>query len=304
MMDERLKDELRRICRGNIRFDEPMARHTSIGVGGPADALIYPTGSEDIRELCKLLVSRDIPILPLGDGTNLLVPDAGWRGAFLCMTKGFRAISFDREIASAQAGASLSVLSRRCQRTGLGGMEFACSIPGTVGGAIRGNAGAFGGETFDRILSIDALEMNTGDSIQMKKSDLKYGYRSFDLPPRHLILSGTFECKPDVPGEIEVRMEEILSRRKTTQPLYERNAGCIFKNPLGKSAGLLIDMAGCKGVSQGGAVVSDLHANFMVNRGKATAEDVLILIDRVRDRVRMHEGVELETEIRVVGVTP
>jgi len=302
-MDEGLKQELRRVCQGDLRFDEPMARHTSFGVGGPADAFLLPADFDGVRAVCQLLSAREVPILPLGDGTNTLVSDAGWRGAVVCLTKGLRAISFREEAGSAEAGASLSVFSRQCQRAGLTGMEWACSVPGTVGGAMRGNAGAFGGETFDRLLSVEALDTRTGRVIPLKKEDLPHAYRRCDLPEGLLLLRGTFGLAGGRPAEIEARMDDILGRRKATQPLYERNAGCIFKNPAGASAGLLIDRAGCKGLGVGGAVVSDLHANFMVNRGGATARDILALVERIRDRVRRHAGVELETEIRIIGET-
>ena len=280
-----------------------MARHTSFGVGGPADAFLLPAGLEEVRAACRLLAGREIPILPLGDGTNMLVSDAGWRGAVICLTRGLRAISLRDAAGSAEAGASLSVLSRQCQRAGLSGMEWSCSVPGTVGGAIRGNAGAFGGETFDRLRTVETLDVRTGETRLLDKADLPHAYRRADLPPGLLILRGTFDLEGDRPDEIEARMEEILNKRKATQPLYERNAGCIFKNPPGASAGLLIDRSGCKGLSVGGAVVSDLHANFMINRGGATASDALSLIERIRDRVRRHADVELETEIRVFGET-
>jgi UDP-N-acetylmuramate dehydrogenase len=302
-MDDRLRQDLRRVCRGDLRFDEPMARHTSFGIGGPADAFVLPGDLDEVRTICQFLTGRDIPILPLGDGTNMLVSDAGWRGVVLCLTKGLRAISFQEEAGAAEAGASLSVFSRQCQRAGLAGMEWACSVPGTVGGAMRGNAGAFGGETFDRLLSVEALEAGTGQTLLLKKEDLPHSYRRCDLPPGLLLLRGVFALAGGRPEDIEARMDEVLSRRKATQPLYERNAGCIFKNPAGTSAGLLVDRAGCKGLSAGGAAVSDLHANFMVNRGGATAGDVLALIERIRDRVRQHAGVELETEIRIIGET-
>ena len=302
-MDEQLRQELRRVCRGDLRFDEPMSRHTSFGIGGPADALLFPADIEEVRAVCQLLASREVPLLPLGDGTNMLLSDAGWRGAVICLTKGLRAISLRETTAAAEAGASLSVLSRQCQRAGLSGMAWACSVPGTVGGAIRGNAGAFGGETFDRLRTVETLDVRTGETRFLNKADLPHAYRRCDLPPGLLILRGTFDLDAGRPDEIEAGMEEILSRRKATQPLYERNAGCIFKNPPGASAGLLIDRSGCKGLSVGGAVVSDLHANFMVNRGGATASDALRLIERIRDRVRQHAGVELEIEIRVFGET-
>jgi UDP-N-acetylmuramate dehydrogenase len=183
-------------------------------------------------------------------------------------------------------------------------MEWGCGVPGTVGGALRGNAGAFGGETFDRLLAVEALDMRSGETRRLSPADLPHGYRRCDLPPGLLILRGEFGLSEESPGRVEARMDEILDRRRATQPLYERNAGCIFKNPPGTSAGLLIDRAGCKGLEVGGAAVSELHANFVVNRGGATAADILGLIESVRDRVRRHAGVDLETEIRIVGESP
>ena len=304
MLDKRIRQQLLEMCRGDIRFDEPMARHTSFGVGGPADVFFYPSDLDEARQVCGVLARHGVPVLPIGDGTNLLVGDPGWRGAAICLTRSMRAISFQEGVGSAEAGASLSVFSRQCQRAGLGGMEFACSIPGTVGGGVRGNAGAFGGETWDRLRTIEALELKTGEILHLTKADVPHGYRRCDFPPDLLLLSVAFELVPDRPEDVQARMEEVLDRRRATQPLYERNAGCVFKNPAETSAGLLIDQAGCKGLSVGRAVVSDLHANFIVNRGGATAADVLRLIDLVRDRVRKSTGVNLQIEIRIAGEGP
>ena len=180
-------------------------------------------------------------------------------------------------------------------------MEFGCGIPGTVGGAVRGNAGAWGGETMDRLEWLAGVDLASGEQVRLAQAEVSYRYRWTGLAASLLILEAGFRLDEDDPADIEARMDEMLAQRKASQPLWNRNAGCIFKNPANTSAGLLIDQAGCKGLSSGGATISDLHANFIVNRGDATPEDVLSLIDLVRERVLRTHGVALETEVRIVG---
>ena len=180
-------------------------------------------------------------------------------------------------------------------------MEFGCGIPGSVGGAVRGNAGAWGGETLDKVSQLNGIDLSSGDVVTLQKNDVSFAYRHTDLSPDLLITEVYFDLAEEDPGVIQGRMDEMLSQRKATQPLWQRNAGCLFKNPTGTSAGLLIDQAGCKGLSVGAAQVSELHANFVVNLGGGLAEDVLSLADQVRARVREESGAELELEIRVVG---
>ena len=180
-------------------------------------------------------------------------------------------------------------------------MEFGCGIPGTVGGAIWGNAGAWGGETLEQLIRLQGIHLDSGEEVCLQQAQIPFGYRHADLPIGLLIVDAAFHLEEGDPEAVKLRMDEMLVQRKATQPLWKRNSGCIFKNPSGISAGLLIDRAGCKGLSEGAVEVSDLHANFMVNLGGATAEDVLTLIEQVRERVRGAHGVELETEVRVVG---
>jgi len=270
-------------------------------MGGPADLFFLPADGDDLQTALPLIRESGLPVLPLGGGTNMLVRTPGFRGIVVDLTGGMKEIEIGVDQVVCQAGASLQVLSRRCQREGRTGLEFGCGIPGTAGGAVRGNAGAFGGETLDRLSWLRGVLLDSGEEIRLQQADISYGYRYTALPSDVLILEAGFRVEEAVPEAIRKEMEDILSRRKATQPLWERNAGCIFKNPPGTSAGLLIDQAGCKGLRVGQVEVSDVHANFTVNLGAGTPEDVLSVIERVREQVRQHHGTELETEVRVVG---
>lgn len=292
---------IRARCRGELRIDETLSEHTTFGAGGPADLFFLPADPEDLWEAIPLVRDAGLPVLPLGGGTNLLVRQAGFRGLVLCLTKAATAIRTEPGGAVAGAGASLQVLSRTCQRGGLGGLEFGGGIPGTVGGAIRGNAGAWGGETLDRLDWLRGIDVKSGAEVRLKKTQIPFGYRRAELPPELLVVEAAFGLEPEDPKAIKERMEQMLKARKGTQPLWKRNAGCIFKNPPGTSAGLLIDRARCKGLRAGNVEVSDVHANFMVNLGGGTAEEALSLIDLVQERVRRDAEVELELEIRIVG---
>jgi UDP-N-acetylmuramate dehydrogenase len=281
--------------------NEPLSAHTHFGMGGPADLFFTPADSEDLTELVPLLLDADVPILVLGGGTNMLVRDRGFRGLVICLSPGATHIEVAGNQAVAQAGASFQVFSRRCQRSGRTGMEFACGIPGTVGGAIWGNAGAWGGETLDRLVWMSGVNLATGVEVRFLQKEIPFQYRNTDLPAGTLVVEAGFDVEADDPESIQHRMDEMLSQRKASQPLWERNAGCIFKNPKDSSAGLLVDKAGCKGLRSGGVSVSEVHANFMVNLGGGSAEDVLELIGKVRARVRDMSGIDLETEVRILG---
>lgn len=298
---ESLIAALQERCRGELRIDEPLSAHTTFGVGGAADLYYLPADADDLQTALPLIRESELPVLPLGSGTNMLVRKVGFRGVVVDLTKGMTRIAVTADDVVSEAGASLQVVSRRCQRDGRAGMEFGCGIPGTIGGAIRGNAGAFGGETLDRLVWLRGIRLGSGEEIRLKQADISYGYRYTRLPEDVLILEAGFHVGEADPEAVRRTMDDILNRRKSSQPLWERNAGCIFKNPTGTSAGLLIDRAGCKGLRVGQVEVSDIHANFTVNLGGGSAEDVLELIHQVRERVRQHSGTELETEVRVVG---
>jgi UDP-N-acetylmuramate dehydrogenase len=296
-----LAREIRHRCRGKLLTEESLGPRTAFGVGGPADLLFLPADLEDLATGLGPVLSSDLPVLPLGGGTNMLVGEAGFRGLVICLADGATDIRIEGDRGAVQAGASLQVFARRCQRAGQTGMEFGSGIPGTVGGAIRGNAGAWGSETLDWLLWLRGVDLASGQDIHLRQDEITYGYRRADLPEGILVMEAAFRLEPDDPQAVQQRMDEMLSRRKASQPVWQRNAGCIFKNPPGASAGQLIDQAGCKGMAEGGVTVSGLHANFMVNDGSASASDVLGLIEKVRERVRASHGVELQLEVRLVG---
>jgi UDP-N-acetylmuramate dehydrogenase len=296
-----LATELKRTARGKVLEDEPLAKHTTFGVGGPADVFFMPESAEDLANALTLVQDAEVPILPIGGGTNLLVKDAGFRGVVIGLTEGMTDIEIGREIGRVEAGASTQVFSRRCQREGRSGMEFGCGIPGTLGGAVCGNAGAWGGETFDDLLWIRGIDLNSATEMTLKKEEIRHGYRKAEIPKNFLVLEAAFSLSEGNPNAIQAEMDRMLAERKASQPVWLRNAGCVFKNPEGTSAGLLIDRSGCKGMAVGNVEVSDVHANFMVTRGGTTAAEVLQLIERVREQVRDREGVKLETEVRIVG---
>lgn len=296
-----LAREIRARCRGELRVDEPLSGHTTFGMGGPADLFFLPADLDDLGRAVPLVRDSGLPVLPLGGGTNMLVREAGFRGLVLCLTSGLTRTRVEADLGQAQAGASLQVFSRRCQRAGRTGMEFGCGIPGTVGGAIRGNAGAWGGETVERLIWLQGIDLRSGEMLRLGQDEVSFGYRHTDLPAGLVVVDAAFHLAEENPEVVKRRMDEMLARRKASQPLWKRNAGCVFKNPPGRSAGLLIDQAGCKRLSAGAVEVSDLHANFMTNTGGGTAEEALALIEQVRERVRRTHGVELETEVRIVG---
>lgn len=299
--DGALARKIQEKCRGVLKLQEPLSLHTHLGMGGPADLFFLPADLDDLSSSLPAVLNAGVPVLPLGGGTNMLARSGGFRGLVICLSDGAQRIDVQQGSATAQAGASLQVLSRQCQRMGGAGLEFGCGIPGTVGGALKGNAGAWGGETMDRLEWLAGVDLVSGEQVRLAQAEVPYRYRWTGLAASLLILEAGFRLDEDDPADIEARMDEMLAQRKASQPLWNRNAGCIFKNPANTSAGLLIDQAGCKGLSSGGATISDLHANFIVNRGDATPEDVLSLIDLVRERVLRTHGVALETEVRIVG---
>lgn len=284
------------VC-GQVRFDEPMSRHTSMKIGGPADALVIPRDLEDLRKLVLGARREGIPIFLLG-GTNLLVKDGGIRGIVVKLNR-FQKVVHKAESFYAETGISFPKLSQLALKAGLSGLEFACGIPGTLGGAIVMNAGTREGEIADVLESITTMDLD-GNVKEHLKRDLEFSYRKSKLP-KGIIVGGLLKLESAPPEEIRARMDASLGHRRKTQPLQLPNAGCIFKNPVGDSAGRLIDELQLKGRRLGNAQVSEKHANFIVNRGKATATDVLSLISEICQRVKQEKGVDLDLEVKIVG---
>lgn len=292
--------ELLRDFPGELRLDEPLSRHLSYGVGGPADGWCIPESVTALRDLLTRARRLGIPVLVLGRGTNVVVADQGFRGLVINLERACAELRAADQRVTAGAGVLLQRLVLFCEERGLGGVECLSGIPGTIGGALVMNAGAFTGEIGDRILEVRALRPE-GAEVTVPRAEAGFGYRQA-LRLRGLVL---LECDlllaAEAPAELRRRREEFLARRAARQPLHLPSAGSVFKRPPGDYAGRLIEAAGCKGRSEGGAEVSDKHANFILNRGGATAADIRRLVERVRERVFRHCGVWLEPEIEFIG---
>lgn len=288
--------------RGEVRYDEPMSRHTSWRAGGPADVFFIPASVEDLATFLREL-DRETPIFWHGVGSNLLVRDGGFRGVVVSATKMLRDLErVDSYLVRAGAGLPCTQLARQCIRWGLGPSEFFAGIPGTVGGALAMNAGAHGGETWERVESVRTIDRD-GEIHERAPAEYTVGYRSVTGPANEWFIEGTFRFDPDVQPSME-QMKAMLERRQATQPLGLPSCGSVFRNPPGDFSARLIEAAGLKGYRIGGAEVSEKHANFIINRDDATATDIEELIEHVRQTVLDVHGIELVHEVRIVGEVP
>jgi UDP-N-acetylmuramate dehydrogenase len=292
--------EAKGLIEGRVLFNAPMKKHTSLKVGGPAECLLFPKNMKELRKVILHARRKSIPLFILGKGTNLIVRDRGISGWVVSLTQGMKRVRMDGESLEAEAGCSLQQLVQFSIQKGLAGLESFFGIPGTVGGALAMNAGAWGVDMKDVVHSITLMKED-GEVVERSRSKLRFSYRSLTLPSTWVILKGTFHLKRGRREEILERVKSFSEMRKRTQPLDYPSAGSIFKNPKEGPAGKWIDEIGLKGFSMGQAMISDRHANFIINLGKATAEEVLDLIERVERRVYEEKGISLEREVRVVG---
>jgi UDP-N-acetylmuramate dehydrogenase len=288
------------LIKGRVLFDAPMRKFTSIKVGGPADSLLFPTNVEELRKVVRCAKRKNIPFLVLGRGTNLVVRDKGVRGWVISLTQGMKKVRMEGEVVEAEAGLSLQRLVQFTIQKGLTGFEPFFGIPGTVGGGLAMNAGAWGAEMKDLLLSVTLMKED-GEVVERSRARLNFSYRSLALPSSWIILKGRFQLKRGKKEEILERVRSYSEMRKRTQPLDYHSAGSIFKNPGEGPAGKWIEEVGLKGFRMGQAMVSDLHANFIINLGKATAEEVINLMEWVEKRIYEEKGISLEREVRVVG---
>ncbi len=289
---------------GEIRFMEPMMKHTSLRIGGPADLFVIPQNLPSLKNILIIVNRKKIPFFVLGGGTNILVKDGGIEGVAISLIS-FRKI----EILSVhemnvriyvETGAPLQRLVQYSKEDGYSGIEGLAGIPGSVGGAISGNAGAFGYEMKDVLISIST--MDTEGNIKTRGVDnIDFGYRRSNISSTDLLLSAEILLKKDSKEHVSAKIEDFLKRKWESQPFSETSAGCVFKNPPGLFAGKLIDEAGCKGMKIGDVEVSSTHANFFINKGRANASDFIRLMDNVTQRVKEKFRVVLEPEIRIVG---
>jgi len=286
-----------------IRGNEPLAKHTTLRVGGPVDVYIEPESEDDLAAVVKFCGERRIGFFILGRGSNLLARDGGFRGVAVCLAHaGFSRVEIDGWRLRCGAGAKLKDVAIAARRQGMSGMEFLEGIPGTVGGALRMNAGAMGGATFDVVESVRLMDL-AGEVRELTPRDMTVDYRACATLKDHVALGAVFKGRPDSPESIAQRMSAFSQKRWNSQPAAP-SAGCMFKNPDEVPAGKLIDELGLKGTRVGGAVVSQEHGNFIVNDGDASARDVLDLIELVRAKVKAARGVELQTEVEIIGEDP
>ena len=287
---------------GEIRLDEPLSKHTSYRIGGPARAYILVNSPAALSAALTACKADECPWVVVGKGSNLLVSDAGFKGAVIVLAGEFRNWKFDEENARVVVGAgtTLSRLVQEVFHRGYSGMEFAVGTPGSVGGAVSMNAGTKDDWIGSRVVSVTTFAPDQGLK-RYAPSDIEWAYRSTSFAPDEIIVEVELQLTPALSGNIHDKMRTLLERRKASQPLEYPSCGSVFKNPEEASAGALIDEVGLKGSMCGGAQISEKHANFIVNKNKACASDVLALIKRAQEKVKEHYGIELQPEVKFLG---
>ena len=285
-----------------VRTGEPMNSHTTFRIGGCADYYVQPSSIEELQSLIRFLNKSDIECCVIGNGSNLLVSDKGIRGVVIQLSDTFDEVEYiDDVTVKVMSGMMLSRLGNKLADKGLAGFEFATGIPGSVGGAVRMNAGAYGGEIKDIIVSADVLD-RSGRLISLSRDELELGYRTSCIAAMdYIVVSAVFRLQKGDTDTIKALIKELAVKRRAKQPLEYPSAGSTFKRPQGFFAAKLIEDAGLKGVSVGGAMVSEKHSGFVVNTGNATAKDVCMLTDMVKDKVKQQSGVDLELEVIKLG---
>ncbi|MDP6684564.1 MAG: UDP-N-acetylmuramate dehydrogenase [Candidatus Marinimicrobia bacterium] len=293
--------EITSMINGTCLINEPMSKHTTFGIGGPASFYIKPQNKEDLKNILLFANGKSIPIYFVGTGSNLLVSDLGIKGIVISLDKKLKNITFLSETTIyAEGGAMLGKLVKLCISHNLTGLESLIGVPGTLGGALVMNAGAFGGEISRCLQSVDVLKTD-GSEHQYSSKDIDFQYRSSSFSKDEIIIGALFQLKIDDPNQIQERRQKASLGRKTTQPLRIRSAGSVFKNPENYAAGYLIDKAGLKGTVKGSAEISSKHANFFVNNGNATSDDLVSLICLARKKVLEKFDIKLDLEIKTLG---
>lgn len=303
MSEDPLVADLRTQARGEVRAQASLAGLTTLRVGGPARALVIAAEDHDLAVVGAVAQAHGVGWVVVGRGSNLLVTDAGWPGIAVVLGRGYRGIAISSTQVRAGAAEPLPTLAVRVADAGLTGFAWACAVPGSLGGAVRMNAGAHGGEMADHLQEVELMRLCSGVRETWPVATLGLGYRRSALPADAVVVAATLQLEDGDPDVVREEIRAIRAWRRTHQPLNEPNCGSVFTNPAGDSAGRLIDAAGGKDIACGGARVSERHANFIVTRPGARAGDVLAVMRAVRERVREHAGVELRSEVVVLGET-
>ena len=301
-MNQNFYDKLNNvIAKDSILLDEPMSRHTTFRVGGPADFFVTPKAKEEVRDVIRICKEAGMPYYIIGNGSNLLVSDAGYRGVIVQIYKEMNEVKVEGDLVKAQAGALLSGIAAKALGAELSGFEFASGIPGTIGGAWVMNAGAYGGEMKDVLESVTVLT-GEGKIIELGRNELELGYRTSVIAKKgYIVLGAVLKLERGDGEKIKTYMDELKEKRVTKQPLEYPSAGSTFKRPEGYFAGKLIEDAGLRGFQVGGAQVSEKHCGFVINRDHATAADNMELMRQVQIRVKENSGVDLEPEVKRLG---
>ena len=301
-MNQNFYDKLNNvIAKDSILIDEPMSRHTTFRVGGPADFFVTPKAKEEVRDVIRICKEAGMPYYIIGKGSNLLVSDAGYRGVIVQIYKEMNEVKVEGDLVKAQAGALLSGIAAKALGAELSGFEFASGIPGTIGGACVMNAGAYGGEMKD-VLEFVTVLTGEGKIIELGRNELELGYRTSVIAKKgYIVLGAVLKLERGDGEKIKTYMDELKEKRVTKQPLEYPSAGSTFKRPEGYFAGKLIEDAGLRGFQVGGAQVSEKHCGFVINRDHATAADIMELMRQVQIRVKENSGVDLEPEVKRLG---
>ncbi len=298
-MEEMYQEIIKKINENRVFKDEPMSKHTSLKIGGPADVFVKINNLEELKYVIDLAKKREIPLTVIGNGTNLLVKDKGIRGIMVKLD--LNNIKIQDEEIEVESGVKLPILAKKAYENSLSGLEFASGIPGTVGGAVKMNAGAYGGEFKDIVIETTYLDKNLNiKTISNKEHKFSYRYSIFD-ETNDIIISTKIKLNKDKQENIKTKMEENSKKRREKQPIEFPNAGSIFKRKNEYIPAQIIDKSGLKGYNIGDAYVSEKHAGFIVNKGKATAEDMLELVEYIRKVVKNNYNIDLELEIKVIG---
>lgn len=301
-MNQKQKKDIRKMLTSVTTFDEPLAKHTTFGIGGPADCMVFPETREELSKLLKYAYQKKISAIFIGSGSNILVWDKGFDGIVISLKKSFKNLTIKRNSQIiVEAGVMLGTMVKQAMAAEIGGLESLIGVPGTVGGALIMNAGAFGSEISKYFEEAKTMTIE-GDTKSYKKGEIEFSYRHSTFPKNEILLEATFQCKRGKPAEILKDRKVASDGRKSNQPLKFRSAGSIFKNPSDSlAAGYLIDKTGLKGTERGGAAISEKHANFIVNMGDATAADVLYLIKLAKKYVAKKFHINLELEVKLIG---
>lgn len=292
------------VTRGEILFDEPLSGHTTYGIGGPADIFVRPADRRELARLLRFATRKKIPVTLIGAGSNCLVSDDGVRGLVISLAGTLQNLHIEGGEVTAESGVMLGRMIKHCLEAGLTGLEGLTGVPGTVGGALAMNARAFGAEISTHLEVVRIINLDGREKVY-RRDDLQFGYRSSSLGPNEIILEARFLFKAGAPEALSERYQRISNERKARHPLDQRSAGSVFKNPSSEvAAGMLIDRAGLKGTRRGDAEISTKHANFFINHGEATAEDMAFLIKLAARTVKQQFGDRLELELKTLGFEP